>query len=238
MWIPDPASPDGGFYRPDPRHPKHPYNQALGDDPRLARRLRGDPSLHGFVDKWAPIARNTLMSIVEVVRTAGPTAETRRHVDSFLAQLYGEAGLASERLGPPDIPAWIKHRYVLRRVVPDELLPPWVAPIDPVTIFARPDGYIVMGFTGATLDERHAYDPLITEAQRHFRHQKEIGGRPPDEERGALAREVARLRATTDLKAWQIADRLGIDYGGDRRRATELVGRLKRDGKRRGAGGQ
>src|SRR4051812_7789023 len=49
-WVHVPSrDPDERHYRPDPRHPLHPYNRQQRKRPRLRSELERDPALSNFV---------------------------------------------------------------------------------------------------------------------------------------------------------------------------------------------
>jgi len=193
LWIPG-DGPNESYYRPDPRHELHPYQQELRRRPGLLRRLERDPQLRGVVDSLAPETRTVSDAIRSEALRSGVTPLLYRGSDRFLSSLIDTIHDAARSLGPADIASETKFHYLGSQIVPPEYLPRWVVPIDPVMLWIDTDGVITMRFTGASAGERDNYNDLIRSAQKALGYRGNEGGRPRSVD-NPVAMEQSRMAA-------------------------------------------
>ena len=208
--VRDPALPGGFVYRPDRGHSIHPYNAALRKRPELRTWLAQDPELQGYVRanrdriheafRAAQARRDELIAAVPTANAADIAAFASL-VRGLLTEVLALIDRASNDLGRKDVPRWVRLHYLVGELIPPDLqseeLQRFIRP-ESVAIFADIEGAITMVFTGATENERRAWEPLIRSAQRHFRFRKGAGGRPRRADQASPAastdpRVVARL---------------------------------------------
>jgi len=190
MWI------DDGHLVPDPRHPDHPVQQQQRRRHKLRIRLDSDPDLQRFISERAPEAALACDAFRSLAPFAPHDPKIVLHADGFLSDLFGAIRVASERLGPRDVLSLAKQHYLIERIIPAEYVDQALLVTEPVMVFIAAPGLIHMAFTGASQNERRAYDPLIDRAQKHFQHPKDAGGRTSvseDPELSRLAQAAAKL---------------------------------------------
>ncbi len=213
MWIPDATMPGGGHFRPDVRHPKHPYNVVQRRTPKLRSWLDEDEDLQAFIRTWKPRAEAGLADIRLRVVTGHPDPGVRADAHAFSSTLAEAMEHASRTIGPKDVAAWVKLHYLAGRIVNPRFMADYLTTVEPVALVATSDGAVTAHITGASQNERHLYEWLIDEAQRYFGHRKHPGGRPRTEEStesAELATTVAKL-AWMGLSTAQIAAFMGWD---------------------------
>ena len=196
MWIPDSRIPGGGHYRPDPRHELHPYNIANQREPKIRSWLDEDAALQAYIDKQRPIAQAALAN-ARLLRAATPRdLRLAEEASQIVAAIVGDLDRASRRLGPGDVPEWVKFHYLAGHIMPPEYVAEHLTSVEPVGLIAQRDGTISLVFTGASENDRQPYEELIRSAQTFFGHRKNRGGRPrrsQDEELSRLAVTAAKL---------------------------------------------
>ncbi len=199
MWVPEDPSRSvtgRGHFRPDPRHPDHPYNVAQRQQPKLRAWLDTDDELQAFIREWKPHASRMLTTlrarIVASPNDPNVGAEATQFTDTLIRAIHA----ASQQLGPDDVLDWIKQHYLAECIVPPEFLARYMTRVEPVGLIASTDGSITMVFTGATPSERNGYEHLIRAAQERFGHRKDRGGRKSrkdDPQKSEQARTAAKL---------------------------------------------
>jgi hypothetical protein len=208
--VPDARAPGGFIYRPDPRHPMHPYNMAHRKRPELRRRLDEDPALQDYIrDHREPFASAFQQFALHrvAVLASDPTDRTKQQTIADGAQVMatkviGTLDAAAERLAIRDVPPGVLFKYLVEHLVPEAHQYDWLTAItrsEPVGLFIAADGMITMVFTGASANERAEYEDLIKRAQRFFSYPVSTGGRPrrrakPLDRPPTDPRAVARLR--------------------------------------------
>src|SRR5215210_6666391 len=78
-WIRVPSEMEGGYhYRPDPRHPLHPYNIALRRNPRLLKQLNESEEIRSYVNTRR---RHLQVAMAEIaIRRASDPAASDEHL--------------------------------------------------------------------------------------------------------------------------------------------------------------
>ncbi len=197
MWVPNNDMPGGGYFRPDVRHPMHPYNVVQRDTPKLRSWLDDDEEIQAFIAfirRWKPEV-DVKFADIRLRTTAGGTdLGILAEAAEFTSALVDEIGRASRTIGPKDISAWMKLHYLADRIAPPGVMSEYLTSVEPVGLFATLDGHITASVTGASQKERRLYNGLIDEAQRFFGHRKHAGGRPRIED-DAVATEQAKTVA-------------------------------------------
>lgn len=234
MWVPeDPSAPvvSPGSFRPDPRHPNHPYALAQRQQPKLRAWLDADDELQAFIHHWKPRAHRVLTTLRARI-VAGPNdPNTTQEAAQFADTLLDAILVACHQLGPDDVLPWIKQHYLTESVIPPEFLARYMTRVEPVGLFATTDGRIVMAFTGATSTERTGYDTLIRAAQERFGHRKDQGGRKSRKKDPGKTDDVKTAAKLHHWLGWphpSIAAFLG--WSGKRESVDERVRRAIRDG--------
>ncbi len=231
MWVTDTTMEDGGYFRPDPRHSLHPYNVKMGQTPKLREWLDEDPELQTFIHEKRPGWRSVFATFDTIPMVGRIDHRYVAEVRAFTAQVTGEMDAASRKLGPRDVPEWVKFHYLATHLIPARYQATVWTTVEPLGLRAQRDGTIGMHFTGATQTERWAYEGLIREAQAFFGHRRDRGGRKSRKKDPDKAKDVKTAAKLHHWLGWShaaIAALLG--WGETRNTIDERVRRNIRDG--------